>query len=132
MFYLLFRGWVCDSWKHRFLPHLIFNWRTFSRRVTALWSRDGQKIKFQPIKTREISGVRLQEELYVYERIKLWQFSMDSFTVLLSMWIKLYLRKINNFSSGMRVFTACAGQSKLYQNENDRRRGWIEPRGSRV
>ena len=28
-------GCFCDHWKHSFLPWLIFNWRTFSRRVTA-------------------------------------------------------------------------------------------------
>ena len=93
---------------------------------------DGQKIKCQPFRTQKISGVRMQEELYVHERIKRWQFAMDSFIVLLSMWIKLHLRKINNFSSGMRVFTVWAGQYKLYQNESSRRRGWIKPRGSRV
>ena len=74
----------------------------------------------------------MQEELYVHERIKRWQFAMDSLIVLLSMWIKLHLQKINNFSSGMRVFTVWAGQYKLYQNESGRRRGWIKPRGSRV
>ena len=32
-----FRGCVCDNWKSSFLPHVIFNWRTFLRRVTARW-----------------------------------------------------------------------------------------------
>ena len=30
-------GCLCDNWKLSFLPRLIFNWRTFSRRVTARW-----------------------------------------------------------------------------------------------
>ena len=30
---------LCDNWKSRFLPRLIFNWRIFSRRVTTRWSR---------------------------------------------------------------------------------------------
>ena len=34
-----FRGCVCDNWKSSFLPHVIFNWRTFLRRVTARWRR---------------------------------------------------------------------------------------------
>ena len=29
---------TCDNWKPSFLPRLIFNWRRFSRRVTARWS----------------------------------------------------------------------------------------------
>ena len=29
---------LCGNWKHSFLTRLIFNWRTFSRRVTARWS----------------------------------------------------------------------------------------------
>ena len=32
------RSFLCDNWKPSFLPRLIFNWRTFSRRVTAPWS----------------------------------------------------------------------------------------------
>ena len=36
------------------LPRLIFNWGTFSRRVTARWSRWSR-----PVRTREIAGVRL-------------------------------------------------------------------------
>ena len=27
----------CDNWKPNFLPRLMFNWRTFSRRVKARW-----------------------------------------------------------------------------------------------
>ena len=30
-------GSLCDNWKPWFLPCLIFNWRAFSRRVTACW-----------------------------------------------------------------------------------------------
>ena len=37
------RGWVCDNWKSSFLPRLIFNWRTFSRWITARWSRGWAK-----------------------------------------------------------------------------------------
>ena len=33
----LIRGCLSDSWKPSFLPLLIFDWRTFSRRVTAWW-----------------------------------------------------------------------------------------------
>ena len=33
------RGCVCDSWKPSFLPRLRFNWRTFSKWVTARWWR---------------------------------------------------------------------------------------------
>ena len=33
------RGCLCDNWKPSFLPLLILDWRTFSRRVTALWWR---------------------------------------------------------------------------------------------
>ena len=36
--YIFQRGCLCDNWKASFLPRLIFNWRTFSRRVTARWS----------------------------------------------------------------------------------------------
>ena len=30
---------LCDNWKSSFLPFLYFDWRTFSRRVTARWWR---------------------------------------------------------------------------------------------
>ena len=33
----------CDSWKPSFLPLLIFDWRTFSRRVLARWWRQSAK-----------------------------------------------------------------------------------------
>ena len=33
------RDYEYDNWKPSFWPHPIFNWRTFSRRVTARWSR---------------------------------------------------------------------------------------------
>ena len=36
-------GCLCDNWKPRFLPLLIFNWRILSRRVTALWWRQWAK-----------------------------------------------------------------------------------------
>ena len=36
---LLDRSCLCDNWKSSFLARLIFNWRTFSRRITASWSR---------------------------------------------------------------------------------------------
>ena len=35
--YSNWRGCLCDNWKPSFLPLLIFDWRTFSRRVTARW-----------------------------------------------------------------------------------------------
>ena len=43
--FLRLKGWGClyDNWKHSFLPRLIFNWRTFPRRVTELWSRGWEK-----------------------------------------------------------------------------------------
>ena len=55
------RGCLCDNWKPSFLPRLIFNWRTFSRRVTARWWRQWAKnqIKCVTIRTRELGGVRL-------------------------------------------------------------------------
>ena len=28
---------LCDNWKPSFLPHLLFNWLTFLRGVTARW-----------------------------------------------------------------------------------------------
>ena len=30
-------GCLCENWKLSFLPALIFDWRTFSRQVTARW-----------------------------------------------------------------------------------------------
>ena len=30
-------GCLCENWKPSFLPLLIFNWSTFSRRVTVCW-----------------------------------------------------------------------------------------------
>ena len=43
-----------------FLPLLIVDWPTFSRQVTgAHWWRHEQKIKYWPIRTREIGGVTL-------------------------------------------------------------------------
>ena len=38
-------GCFSDSWKRSFLLRLIFNWRTFSRRVTACWWRQWAKIQ---------------------------------------------------------------------------------------
>ena len=37
------RGCLCDIWKPSFLPLPIFNWSTFSRRVTAHWWRQWAK-----------------------------------------------------------------------------------------
>ena len=42
-FFLLYRGCLWDNWKPSFLPRLIFNGRTFSRWVTARWSREWGK-----------------------------------------------------------------------------------------
>ena len=58
------RGCLCDNSKLSFFPRLIFNWRTFSTRVTARWWRHKQKIKCRPIRTREIGGVTLSDVLY--------------------------------------------------------------------
>ena len=61
----ILRGCLCDNWKSIFLPLLIFEWRTFSRRVTAWWWRQSaKKIKCRPIRTREIGGVSLSDVLY--------------------------------------------------------------------
>ena len=38
-----FLGSLCDNWKPSFLPLLIFNWRTFSRWVTARWKTEDWK-----------------------------------------------------------------------------------------
>ena len=38
-----YRECLCDNWKPSFLPLLIFDWRTFSRWVTALWWRQWVK-----------------------------------------------------------------------------------------
>ena len=37
------RGCLCDNWKPSFLPLLILDWRTFSRRVTSRWWRQWAK-----------------------------------------------------------------------------------------
>ena len=63
--FLIRRVCLCDKWKPSFLPRLISNGRTFSRRVTARWRRCGQKIKCRPIRTRKIGHVRLSDELYM-------------------------------------------------------------------
>ena len=39
----LFRSLPMWHWKNNFLPPLIFNWRTFSRRATARWLRQWAK-----------------------------------------------------------------------------------------
>ena len=36
-------GCLCDNWQPSFLPLLLFNWRTFSRRVTARCWRQSVK-----------------------------------------------------------------------------------------
>ena len=56
-------GCLCDNWKPIFLP-LMFDWRTFSRRVTARGDVSQQKIKGRPIRTQEIGGVSLSDVLY--------------------------------------------------------------------
>ena len=58
------RSCVCENWKAGFLPRLLFNWCTFSIRVTARWSPGWAKNKCRLIRTREIGGVRFQEEIY--------------------------------------------------------------------
>ena len=50
------------------LPRLIFNWCTFSRQVTAWWSRGCAKK--QPIRAREIGDLSLQDELYANQKVK--------------------------------------------------------------
>ena len=36
-------GCLCDNWKTSYFPRIIFNGRTFSRRITARWSRGWAK-----------------------------------------------------------------------------------------
>ena len=48
------RGCVCNNWKPSFLPR----------------HEAEQKIKCSPIRTREIAGVRLQEELHVTKHLR--------------------------------------------------------------
>ena len=43
--FFAYGGCFCDNWKTSFLPRLIFNWRTFSRRLTARWWRQWAKIQ---------------------------------------------------------------------------------------
>ena len=57
-------GCLCDNWKPSFLPRFIFNWRAFLKRVRDVDEVSAQKINCGQIGTREIGGVRLQEELY--------------------------------------------------------------------
>ena len=52
-----FGGCLCDNWEPSFLR------RTFSRRVTARVIQ--KKIKYQPIRTREIGAVSLSDVLYI-------------------------------------------------------------------
>ena len=40
-----FRGCLCNKLISSFMPHLSFNWSTFSRRVTAGWWRHWAKIQ---------------------------------------------------------------------------------------
>ena len=37
------RGCLCGKWEASFLPLLVFNWRTFSRWITARWWRQWAK-----------------------------------------------------------------------------------------
>ena len=43
IFFLALRECLCDSCTSSFLPLLIFDWRTFSRRVTTRWWRQSAK-----------------------------------------------------------------------------------------
>ena len=58
--------YLCNKLISSFLPHLSFNWRTFSRRVIQ-YAGDvsEQKFKYRPIRTREITDIRLLHVLYV-------------------------------------------------------------------
>ena len=42
---ILYRSSLCNKLISSFLSHLPFNWRTFSRRVTACWWRQSAKIQ---------------------------------------------------------------------------------------
>ena len=65
-------GCLCDNWKPSFLPLLIFEWHTFSRRVTVRWWRQSSKVKRRPIRARERGGVSLSDVLYA--RVFFWSF----------------------------------------------------------
>ena len=52
-------GCLFNKLLSNFLLHLSFHWRTFFRRITAHWS-----IKYGLIRTREITDIRLLDELY--------------------------------------------------------------------
>ena len=67
-------GCLCHNYRSSFLPLLIFDWRTFSRRVTARWWRQSAKIKCRPIRTREIRGVSLSDVLYELVESHRWLF----------------------------------------------------------
>ena len=53
--------WVClcDNWKPSSLHDLVFNWRTFSRRITARWWRQWAKNQVLTNQNSRIGGVRL-------------------------------------------------------------------------
>ena len=57
------RDCLCDNWKPSFLPRLIYNWCTFSRRVTACWWRQWAK---NQVSTNQNSRKNVvSDELYV-------------------------------------------------------------------
>ena len=56
--YWYFRKCLCDNCIPSFLPLLIFDWRTFSRRVTARWWRQSAKISEKSVSTNQNSRNR--------------------------------------------------------------------------
>ena len=61
----------CDNWKSSLLSLLLFNWRTFSRRVQHVGDVSEQTFKYGPIRTRKIGGVWLSEALD-------WRWTLDA------------------------------------------------------
>ena len=63
---MLLRGCVCDNWKTSFFCLVLYLTGVhFPGELQYVGHVDRKKIKCLPIRTREIGGVRLQEELYV-------------------------------------------------------------------
>ena len=68
--HLFWRGCVCGSRKPSFVPHLIFNWCTFSRRITARWSRGWAKNQVLTNQNSRNSWCQIVRELYVTEHLR--------------------------------------------------------------
>ena len=65
VFYLaLDGGCLGNKLISRFLPHLWFNWRTFQGKLQHAGDVSEQKFKYESIRTREITDIRLLYEMY--------------------------------------------------------------------